>query len=114
MPRRNAARAALIARLRQAASEQAASAAVASLSSETAGQPARIARSNGSCAESLRQARTTAFAAASDPLSAALTSTLPGLRSRWMIPFWCACCTAWQTGMNSSSRSRGVSRRSSQ
>ena len=23
-----------------------------------------------------------------------------------MIPFWCACCTAWQTGTNSSSRSR--------
>ena len=31
-----------------------------------------------------------------------------------MIPFWWACCTAWQTGMNSSSRSRGVSRCSSQ
>ena len=31
-----------------------------------------------------------------------------------MIPFWCACWTAWQTGMNSSSRSRGVSRCSSQ
>ena len=31
-----------------------------------------------------------------------------------MIPFWCACCTAWQTGMNSSSRSRGVRRFSSQ
>ena len=27
-----------------------------------------------------------------------------------MIPFWCACWTAWQTGTNSSSRSRGVSR----
>ena len=25
-----------------------------------------------------------------------------------MTPFWCACCTAWQTGMNSSSRCRGV------
>ena len=31
-----------------------------------------------------------------------------------MIPFWWACCTAWQTGTNSSSRSRGVSRCSSQ
>ena len=25
-----------------------------------------------------------------------------------MIPFWWACCTAWQTCTNSSSRSRGV------
>ncbi len=25
-----------------------------------------------------------------------------------MIPFWCACWTAWQTGTNSSSRSRGA------
>ena len=25
------------------------------------------------------------------------TRTLDGLRSRWMIPFWWACCTAWQT-----------------
>ena len=28
--------------------------------------------------------------------------------SRWMIPFWWACWIAWQTGMSSSSRSRGV------
>ena len=42
------------------------------------------------------------------------TRTLEGLRSRWMIPFWWACWTAWQTGMNSSSRSRGVSCCSSQ
>ena len=35
------------------------------------------------------------------------TSTLDGLRSRWMIPFWWACWTAWQTGTNSSSRSPG-------
>ena len=34
-----------------------------------------------------------------------------GLMSRWMIPFWWACCTAWQTGTNSSSRCRGVSLR---
>ena len=27
--------------------------------------------------------------------------------SRWMIPFWWACWIAWQTGTNSSSRSRG-------
>ena len=39
---------------------------------------------------------------------AASTSTFDGLRSRWMIPFWWACCTAWQTGTNSSSRCRGV------
>ena len=25
--------------------------------------------------------------------------------SRWMMPFWCACWMAWQTWMNSSSRS---------
>ena len=37
-----------------------------------------------------------------------------GLMSRWMIPFWWACWIAWQTGTNSSSRCRGVSRRSSQ
>ena len=38
--------------------------------------------------------------------SCSVTRTLDGLRSRWMIPFWWACCTAWQTGTNSSSRSR--------
>ena len=31
-----------------------------------------------------------------------------------MMPFWWACCTAWQTGTNSSSRCRGVSWCSSQ
>ena len=36
--------------------------------------------------------------------STSVTSTLPGFRSRWMIPFWWACCTAWQTATNSSSR----------
>src|SRR2546423_586181 len=40
--------------------------------------------------------------------------TLEGLRSRWMMPFWCACCTAWQTGPNNASRSAGVRRCSSQ
>jgi len=40
--------------------------------------------------------------------STSVTRTLPGLRSRWMIPFWCACCTAWQTGTNNSRRWRGV------
>ena len=34
--------------------------------------------------------------------------------SRWMIPFWWACWIAWQTGTNSSSRSRGVRWLSSQ
>ena len=29
--------------------------------------------------------------------SCSVTSTFDGLRSRWMIPFWWACCTAWQT-----------------
>ena len=37
---------------------------------------------------------------------ACVTRTFEGFRSRWMIPFWCACCTAWQTCTNSSSRSR--------
>ena len=41
-------------------------------------------------------------------VSCSVTRTLDGLRSRWMIPFWWACCTAWQTGTNSSSRCRGV------
>src|SRR4029453_12676268 len=48
------------------------------------------------------------------PPSQGATRTLEGLRSRWMTPFWCACCTARQTGTNSPSRSRGVSRRSAQ
>ena len=34
--------------------------------------------------------------------------------SRWMIPFWCACWIAWQTGTNSSSRSLSESRLRSQ
>ena len=46
--------------------------------------------------------------------SYSVTSTFDGLMSRWMMPFWWACCTAWQTGTNSSSRSRGVSCCSSQ
>ena len=46
--------------------------------------------------------------------STSVTSTLLGLRSRWMIPFWWACCTAWQTATNSSSRARTGSRRRSQ
>ena len=43
-----------------------------------------------------------------------VTRMFAGLRSRWTIPFWCACCTAWQIGTKSSSRSRGVSLASSQ
>ena len=43
-----------------------------------------------------------------------VTSTLDGLMSRWMMPFWWACWIAWQTGTNSASRSRGVSLLSSQ
>ena len=46
--------------------------------------------------------------------SCSVTRTFVGLRSRWMTPFWWACCTAWQTGRNSSSRWRGVRRCSSQ
>ena len=37
--------------------------------------------------------------------SMTVTRMFEGLRSRWMIPFWWACCTAWQTRTNSSSRS---------
>ena len=33
-----------------------------------------------------------------------VTMMFDGFRSRWMIPFWCACWTARQTSMNSSSR----------
>ena len=29
--------------------------------------------------------------------STSVTIILLGFRSRWMIPFWWACCTAWQT-----------------
>src|SRR5215471_16776664 len=36
------------------------------------------------------------------------TNTFDGFRSRWITPFWCACCTAWQTGTKSSRRCRGV------
>ena len=46
--------------------------------------------------------------------STSVTITLLGLRSRWMIPFWWACCTAWQTATNSSSRARTGSRWRSQ
>ena len=38
--------------------------------------------------------------------STSVTITLLGFRSRWMIPFWWACCTAWQTATNNSSRAR--------
>jgi hypothetical protein len=38
--------------------------------------------------------------------SCSVTITFDGLMSRWMIPFWCACSTAWHTFWNSSSRSR--------
>jgi len=34
-----------------------------------------------------------------------LTRMLPGLRSRWMMPFWWACWTAWQTWVKRSRRS---------
>ena len=46
--------------------------------------------------------------------SCSITSTFDGFRSRWMTPFWCACCTAWQTARNNSSRSLVVSRLRSQ
>ena len=37
--------------------------------------------------------------------SCSVTRMFEGLMSRWMMPFWCACWMAWQTWMNSSSRS---------
>ncbi len=36
--------------------------------------------------------------------SCVLARMFPGFRSRWMMPFVCACCTALQTCMNSQSR----------
>jgi hypothetical protein len=36
--------------------------------------------------------------------STSRTSTLDGLRSRWMMPFWCACWTPWQMRSNSTMR----------
>ncbi len=33
------------------------------------------------------------------PDSVVVTRMLEGLRSRWMMPFWWACWTAWQTWM---------------
>ena len=32
--------------------------------------------------------------------SMTVTRMFEGLMSRWMIPFWWACCTAWQTCTN--------------
>ena len=34
--------------------------------------------------------------------SCSVTRMFDGFRSRWMMPFWWACCTAWQTCTNSS------------
>gem|GEM_PF-1676472 len=34
--------------------------------------------------------------------SCIVTSTLLGLMSRWMMPFWWACWMAWQTWLNNS------------
>ena len=33
--------------------------------------------------------------------SISVTRMFAGFKSRWTIPFWCACCTAWQIGTNS-------------
>ena len=51
---------------------------------------------------------------ATGPPSPRVTSTLEGFRSRWMTPFWWACCTARHTRTNSSSRSATESRSRSQ
>ena len=46
--------------------------------------------------------------------SCSVTSRLLGFRSRWMIPFWCACCTAEQICTNRFRRSLMFSRQASQ
>ena len=46
--------------------------------------------------------------------STSVTNTFDGFKSRWMIPFWWACCTAWHTETNNSSRARSGIRFSSQ
>ncbi len=46
--------------------------------------------------------------------SCSVTITFEGLMSRWITPFWCACCTAPQTATNRSRRSRVLSRLASQ
>jgi hypothetical protein len=38
--------------------------------------------------------------------STSTTRMFDGFRSRWMVAFWCACCTPSQTRMNNCSRSR--------
>jgi heat shock protein HtpX len=55
-----------------------------------------------------------ATAAGSGEPLASLTSTLPGFRSRWTTPFWCAWWTALQMRQNSSMRRRQSSFLSSQ
>src|SRR5262249_51367084 len=44
------------------------------------------------------------------PLSAMATRMLPGLRSRWMMPRMCACCTASHTWVKRRRRCSTVSR----
>ena len=46
--------------------------------------------------------------------SSVSTSRLPGFRSRWTTPLWCACCTPSQTRMNNATRSSSDSRCSRQ
>ena len=46
--------------------------------------------------------------------STSVTRMLPGFRSRWMTPFWWACCTARQTWTNRASRAAGGRRWRSQ
>ena len=38
--------------------------------------------------------------------SRCITRMLEGFKSRWITPFWCACCTAFATCRNSPSRWR--------
>ena len=72
----------------------------------TSPKPVNIVRSVSCCPVALATPKSITFGTGLPSYSA--TSTFVGLRSRWMIPFWWACCTAWQTCTNSSSRCRGV------
>jgi hypothetical protein len=38
--------------------------------------------------------------------STSITRMLAGFKSRWMMAFWCACCTPSDAWMNNSKRSR--------
>ena len=70
----------------------------------TAPSPVNSVWSVSGCAVALATPKSMIFGTGRP--SSNVTRTFEGLRSRWMMPFWCACCTPSQTWMNSSSRSR--------